>query len=165
MSYDFIPMTEEEINKANLVENGVYDFEVVNCERQISRAGNPMAKLTISFWDKDGRNHAIYDYLVFSTVGLNIRKVKHFCDTVGLQDKYKLGQIPEELIGYSGKASISVQEGKEIPSDKLNGKPHGSKYPDKNVVDDYISSNITPSSLQPLQQPKQDEFINDAIPF
>lgn len=162
MSYDFTPMTEDDLNKLSLVEDGIYDFEVIDCKRRNSKAGNPMAELLIKFWDKDGRSHSIFDYLVFTSINLNIRKIKHFCDSVGLQEEYKKGQIPEDLIGYSGKANIISKQGQEIPYDKLNGKLPGSRYPHKNVVEDYISSNINPSILQPL---KQDEFINDAIPF
>jgi hypothetical protein len=163
MSYDFIPMTEEEINRAGLVDDGVYDFNIVNCERKVSKANNPMAKLTIEFWDKEGRVHTIYDYLVFSKIGLNIRKVKHFCDAVGLQDKYLLGQVPEELDGYSGKARIVIQIGKEIEHKDLNGKPAGSKYPDRNIVDDYITYDVKSYALQPLKDSKP--LPLDDIPF
>lgn len=162
MSYDFIPLSEEDLNRTELVEDGVYDFEVIKSTRKVSRGGNPMAELNLKVWGKDGKEYFMFDYLVFSSVNLNIRKVKHFCDAVGLQNEYKIGQLPEELIGFSGKAHIIFKEGDLIPEDKLKGKPVGSKYPDKNIVEDYIAHEIKPSTLQPI---KENSIINDDIPF
>ena len=139
MSYNFQPMTEEELNKPDdLIQDGIYNFEVLKSHRRVSSKGNPMAELDIRFWDKDGNIHTIKDYLVFSTVKFNIRKIKHFCDAVGIQDKFLQGELPEEFGGYSGKLSLVTQEGQEIPEDKLKGKRPGSKYPDRNVVEDYV---------------------------
>ena len=143
MSYSFHPMSEEELNAVSLVEDGEYEFEVLKSTRRISKAGNPMAELNLRYWDKMGAPHTLFDYLVFSSVPLNIRKVKHFCDAVGLQDAYQKGEIPEELGGYNGKFRIITQVGQEIPEDKLQGKPKGSTYPPKNVVDDYVKSDKT----------------------
>ena len=44
-------------------------------------------------------------------------------------------------------------------SEKLNGKPIGSKYPDKNIIEDYVVG-----KSNTIGKPA-DEFINDAIPF
>jgi hypothetical protein len=163
MSYSFNPLTEEEINAFSLMDDGVYEFEVLKSTRQISKSNNPMAKLELRVWDKEGREHFVFDYLVFSTIPLNIRKVKHFCEAVGLHEEYKQGQIPEELERYCGQASIMKQAEQEIPEDKLNGKPKGSKYPAKNFVADYIASPMKPSMLQPLTQKKNE--LDDDIPF
>lgn len=151
MTFNFNPMTEEELNASNLVEEGIYEFEVLRSTREQSRAGNAMAKLNIRYVDKEGRGHTLFDYLVFSDVPLNIRKVKHFCESIGLVEEYKKGLLPEELGGYRGQFKISIQKGQEIPVDKLNGKPLGSCYPDKNVVEDYVgrveSAKSVPSDI------------------
>lgn len=138
MSYSFNPKTDEEIEKGNLLEDGIYNFQVAKSENKISSANNPMAKLTLKVWDDNGVVNHVFDYLVFSDVNMCIKKVKHFCDAVGLIEEYKKGQIPEELEAYAGKVEIKFEEGQLIPDDKLNGKPKGSKYPAKNIVVDYI---------------------------
>lgn len=153
--FTFTPMTEEEIDSFSLIEEGIYDFSVVKSTKKISKSNNPMAELIIDVWDKEGKVHTVFDYLVFSNIPLNIRKIKHFCEAVGILEDYKKGQIPESLESLSGKASISIQEGQEIPHDKLNGKAPGSKYSAKNVVLDYLKKEI-----------KMDDFVDDeSIPF
>jgi hypothetical protein len=161
MSYSFQPMTEQELNANKLVEDGTYEFYVIRSTRKISKAMNSMCELNIRFWDKEGKIHTLFDYLVFSNVPLNIKKVKHFCDAVGLIEEYKVGQIPEELGGYSGKFKIFTQIGQEIPKDKLQGKPPGSKYPDKNAVEDYV---VTEKSSVKYSS-ETDKFQDDGIPF
>jgi hypothetical protein len=133
MSYNFLPKTDEELDVFDLVEDGEYNFEVVRSNRMVSGAGNPMAKMYHRYWDAQGKIHFIYDYLVFSEINLNIRKVKHFCDAVGLVEEYKRGEIPEDLDLLGGKFIIGTQE---ETIDK-NGK----KWPKKNVVTDYVKRN------------------------
>jgi hypothetical protein len=164
--YTFTPMSEEEIQSSGLLEDGIYEFEVIRSTRKTSKSNNPMAELQLKIWDKEGKIHTIFDYLVFSTIPLNIRKVKHFCDAVGLQEQYKLGQMPEELSGYSGKAHIIIQKGNEIPSEKLNGKPVGSLYPDKNVVDDYMMIDEVSIKNESHSKGHADLSIDDdSVPF
>ena len=121
-----------------------------------------MAELNIKFWDRNGKVHTMFDNLVFSTVPLNIRKVKHFCDATGLQEYYKRGELPEELGGYSGRFRISIQRGQIIPVEKLNGKPMGSKYPDKNVVEDYV---LTDKGAVKYEAVSGSNDLNDDLPF
>jgi hypothetical protein len=168
MSYNFQPMSEEELNKPDdLIADGIYNFEVIKSMRKTSRNGNPMAELHLKFWDKDGAVHTVTDYLVFSSVKFNIRKIKHFCDAVGLQDSFLKGELPEEFGGYAGKLSLVTQEGQEIPEDKLKGKRPGSKYPDKNVVEDYVMTDQgavkyeNSASKEHANAPFQD----DSLPF
>ncbi len=154
MSYNFQPFSDEELNAPDLIPIGIYDFEVVKSTRKVSKSGNPMAELNISVWDKEGRNHFIFDYLVFSSVKMNIKKVSHFSKAVGLGEEYKKGELPEDLERFSGKVEIGIQD--EQP------KSSGGFYPKKNIVVDYIVSDGTVKH----NAPKQDEF-NDSldIPF
>lgn len=160
--YKFPSMTEEELNAIDLVEDGIYDFEVIKSIRKVSRTGNHMAELNIRFWDKNGKVHTLFDYLVFSTVPLNIRKVKHFCDATGLAEYYQKGELPEELGGYSGKIKVAAQKGQLIPQDKLNGKSLGSTYPDKNVVEDYV---LTDKGAVKYEASTSNNDLNDELPF
>lgn len=152
MSYTFNPLTDAEIDAMNLMSKGEYSFEVIKSSRKTSKSGNPMAELQLRVWDDKGVEHYVYDYLVFSNINLNIRKVKHFCESVGLIEEYKKGSIPEELDGKSGKVIIDIRD--EQP------KEGGGFYPKKNIVSDYVigSPNI------PKTETKE-EFFSDHIPF
>jgi Protein of unknown function (DUF669) len=130
--YTFEPMTDDELNESSLIEEGIYDFQVVSSIKKISKSNNPMAELNIKVWDKEGKQHFIYDYLVFSNVNLNIRKIKHFCDATGFSSHYEKGQMPEELTSLCGRARIGIQ------SEKSNN--NGGYYPKKNYVIDYIKN-------------------------
>lgn len=150
MSYSFTPLSDEELDMANLLPEGEYDFQVSKSARRTSKQGNAMAELQIKTWDRFGKICMIFDYLVFSTVNMNIRKISHFCKSVGLHAKYKEGNLPEELDGYSGKCLVGIQD--------QQSNPNGGFYPKKNVVLDYIEQN--PS----IENKKVEEF-SDEIPF
>jgi hypothetical protein len=131
--YNFTPMTDEQINSSNIIDAGIYDFEVIKSVRKASKAGNPMAELTINVWDNQGKQHSIFDYLVFSNIALNIKKIKHFCDATGLSKQYERGSLPEQLVRLCGKVEIGIKD--EQPN------PNGGTYPKKNVVVDYVMTN------------------------
>ncbi len=162
MSYHIDPKSEEELDIFGLLEDGVYDFEVIKSEDKVSSSGNPMNKVTLKIWEKDGSVRIMSDYLVFSPVAFCLRKIKHFCDAVGISDEYTSGKIRSDFMGLAGKVELKIKPGDLIPDDKLMGKPHGSKYPDKNEVKDYIVKS-TNDGMKPLPEVK-DEF-NDDIPF
>ncbi len=155
MSYNLTPMTEEELNAFDMMEEGIYDFEVLKSERQTSKSGNPMAKLQINVWDKNGKSTVIFDYLVFSSVKFCTRKIKHFCEAAGIVEDYLKGNIREELERLSGKVHIGVQD--------IMPNPTGGYYPAKNVVIDYVTKDNASHSGAP--KPESEEFLNDSIPF
>jgi hypothetical protein len=130
MTFNFTPFSDEELEAIDVVTDGTYDFEVIRSKKKMSKAGNDMAELNIKFWDKEGKIHTLFDYLVFSSVPLNIKKVKHFCGATGLHESYNQGKLPEELGGYSGKFILGSQDSQT--------NPNGGTYPKKNVVIDYI---------------------------
>lgn len=157
MTYSFNPLSDEELDAINLIPEGEYNFEVVRSERQISKANNPMAKLQLKVWDNEGKTHVVFDYLVFSNISLNIKKVSHFCKAVGLEDGYKKGCIPEDLARYCGKLSLGIQEEQM--------KPGGGTYPKKNVVVDYIKLELN-EGMKPLPAKSENDFVDDKdIPF
>lgn len=150
--YDIPNMTDDEIENGHLLEKGEYDFVVFASERKESKAGNPMAKLQLQVWDKEGKPHIIYDYLVFSNIGLNIKKVKHFCESVGLTEEFKNRKLPEKLADYAGRLSLGRDE--EKPN------LQGGVYPAKNIVLDYLKRDGNKQIIK-----KDDDFINDDLPF
>lgn len=169
MSYEFNTMTEQEImikekeeSKSSLVEDGVYDFEIIKSTRKISQSsGNPMAHLQIKFWDKEGRTKNLFDYLVFSNTVFSTKKIRHFCLSIGKPEFYEKGSLPDELAGYSGKFKLITQAGSLIPDDKLGTKPKGSRYQDRNVVEDYVVL-----SNNNIKEKKENEkFFDDDVPF
>jgi hypothetical protein len=155
MSYQFNPLSDEELDSINLIPDGVYNFEIVKSQRKVSQSGNNMAALTLKVWDDQGKIHNIFDYLIFSTVPLNIRKIKHFCDSIGQIEAYKKGEIPEEMGGYSGKVHIGIQE--------RQPKKEGGFYDKKNIVIDYV---MTDNGA--VKHDSTDNIVdnfNDEIPF
>ena len=155
MSYNFNPMSDEEINNIGLFEEGVYDFEVLKSTEKVSKSNNTMAELQINIWNKNGKSKLVFDYLVFSKIGLNIKKVKNFCDTTGLQEQYKKGELPGDLSNLNGKTLIGIQEPQP--------KPTGGFYPSKNYVMDYVTEDKKPSLK--VEEIGETEFKDDDIPF
>jgi hypothetical protein len=151
MSYAINPMTEEEIEAINLIPDGTYQFEVIRADPKISGKGNRMACLQLQVYDREGKPHIVYDYLIFSSVPLNIKKVKRFCDAVGLHEEYKKGEIPEDLERKHGYAEIGTQE--EQP------KQGGGFYAKKNIVVEYVMT-----TKGALMDEANDKF-NDTISF
>lgn len=160
--FTFPVMSDQEIQEMNLVGEGSYQFEVMgiqdtdaNGNALKSQAGNLMIKLTLKFWDGNGRERLVYDYLV--SMASMVYKIKHFCESVGLN--YDAGQFnPRECIGRGGVLQIIIQKGKKKPDSN-------EFYPDKNAVKDYIKSE-THTEGQPNKKAKSDEpFHDDDIPF
>lgn len=156
MTFSYQPMPREEAEKQrfNLLDDGVYKSVVVKATPKISQAGNQMVELQLSVYGKNGQEHIIFDFLVLSQ---NMMwKTIHFCDASGLSTEYDDGKFsPELCLKKHVNVKIGKQSGKVIPIDKLNGKPIGAKYPDKNSVEDYVN----PEDLE-----RFNDFKDDGIP-
>jgi hypothetical protein len=157
MSFEFTPLSDEELDLMDLVPEGEYDFEVIKSQRKTSKKGNPMCELQLQVYDKEGRSHIIFDYLVFSSVNLNIKKISHFAKAVGLHEQYMKGSLPEEFHSFSGKCLIGIQD--EMPKDS------GGFYPKKNIVVDYIKRSETVRSSTQRAKIDVEDFKDDDIPF
>lgn len=151
--FKFNPLTDEEIESLNIAEEGIYDFEVKNSEGKTSQSGNKMVKLLLMIWEKSGKTHTIFDYLVSSEAGLSIKKVKNFCYSVGLQDQYKKGELPDTLDNLSGKVQIGIKDRTS------NGK--GGFYDRQNIVVDYIVS----EKKSDVNNQVTDDFKDSDLPF
>lgn len=140
MTFNFDPMTDEEINAHQnraLLAKGVYPFKVTAAEYGLSEAGNKMMKLKLTIFEADGSQRNIFDNLI--AIKSMMFKTKHFCDTTGLSEKYAMGDFSiSDCLNRSGMVEIVIQKG--------NVKKDGSGfYPDKNVVRDYVKASDVPS--------------------
>jgi hypothetical protein len=131
--------TEEQAmaERFQLLPDGIYEAVTTASFDKKSSSGNPMMEVHLSVWDKEGRTYEIKDFLVF-TKGM-MWKVIHFAHSAGLLKEYEEGKLCSDVvISEIVKVKVSIEPGKEIPQDKLNGKPVGSKYFDKNRIEDYL---------------------------
>lgn len=136
MTITFTPKTENDLYQ--LLEKGDYDFEVLNAEDAVSKKGNPMIKLTLKIYDKNGNGRQMYDYLLEALAF----KLKHFCEATGLDDKYKAGKLEaSDCLAKSGKVMIDVES--------------SDAYPPRNSVKDYVKIKVN----------KDNNFIDNDIPF
>lgn len=156
--FTITPLTEKEIDDLTLIPDGIYNFEVLSSERKPSSTGNPMASLQLTVWDDKGSKHIIKDYLIFKEVAFCVRKIKHFCEAVGLGGEYLAGSIRENFAGLSGKVHIGIQD--ETPKKDGTGM-----YPRKNIVIDYIVSAKDSNALPLAEKAGENSIIDDDLPF
>lgn len=124
---EFIPKKEEEL--VDLLKEGEGNFQILSAEKKQSHAGNSMIKLTVKVWDCEGKTSNIFDYLMLSAHNFSLRKIKHFCESCELHDKYESGKLNAiDCENQFGKLIIGI----EIDKD--------GKYPPKNKVLDYCKS-------------------------
>lgn len=166
MNFDYEPLSEEEARKERyqLIEDGVCRGKIMDATGKMSSSDNPMGVFILRIWDKHGKTKEITDYITFTKS--MIWKLRHLCNSIGMIKEFEEKRFsPELAIDKDVYVHISIQKGKEIPFDKLNGKPPGTKYPDRNVIDDYvIPMSPQASMIQPIK-PKDDAFIDDDLPF
>jgi len=173
--FNYTPMDEVEAmqERFQLLPVGEYDAVIEkSTDTTSSNSGNPMMDMTLSVYDQEGKPHSVRDFLVFTKKMM--WKAIHCAESAGVMDQYKNGKLCSDLLqGKSVRVKIAIEEGRIIPEDKLQGKAPGSKYPDKNKVEDYVkktsqSSNGAGSagnySRPPMQQiPLSDE--DSDVPF
>ena len=103
----FNPMDEEvteEKPKRELLPDGDYDFEVVNAEDKISKAGNEMIKLQLKV-----RDRFIFEHLVH--LEKIAWKIKRFCESVDMIDHYREGYLAAgDIIGRRGRCRICTEQ-------------------------------------------------------
>lgn len=159
-AYDVLTEQEAIEERYQLLKEGIYDAVIVRSEDRQSKNGSPMMDITLQVFDDSGKAKEVRDFLVF--IKQMMWKVIHFADSAGLKDIYEQGGLCSEVaIGNRVKVKIAIEEGGEIPLDKLKGKPAGSKYPDKNKVEDYIKKEDQVAAKQGDSAP----FLDDDIPI
>lgn len=160
--FDYDVLSEEKAmqEKFQLLPEGEYEAVIDKSEDKISSSGNPMMDMHLSVYDSEGRTHSVRDFLVF-TKGM-MWKVIHCADSAGILSEYESKKFCSATIhGRNVKVRVVTEKGSLIPDEKLNGKAHGSRYPDKNKIEDYISNtgNISQNVV------KDNSFDDDQIPF
>lgn len=165
MSFAYNRMSEEEAIKAafSLLEDGIYDFELVkDGVHGISKKGNPLIKLMLKVWDKEGKEKIVYDNLIGMK---NFEfKTRHFCYTAGLHKEYENNNFNETLCvqGLRGKAHIVIDP-------ERTDNSTGQTYPPKNAVKDYIVPGNATLQSQKISHakntPNDAQVFDDDIPF
>ena len=160
--FDYEVMSEQDAlqERYQLLKEGMYVAVIRKSEDKISMSGNPMMDMILDVYDEHGKSHEVRDFLVFTKK--TMWKVIHCADSAGMLDEYNDKKFCSETItGRNVKVKIIIEKGNVIPDEKLNGKPFGSRYPDKNKVDDYLTK-IEPVNLM---EKVAEEPFNDDIPF
>jgi len=159
--FNYTPVTLNEAmqDRFQLLKEGIYDAVIESSQDRLSSSGNPMLDMMLQVYDENGKAHAVRDFLVF-TKGM-MWKVVHFAAAAKLVKEYEEGKLCSEVaVGATMRVKICIDPGSLIPEDKLNGKALGSKYPDKNKVEEYVcESNKTESSGD------IDNNLDDDVPF
>lgn len=153
----FTPKSEAEIQGAAderlasyLWPKGNYDFEVLDCSDETSKAGNDMIKLMLKVYNADGKTQNVFDYLLESME----HKLRHAAYAVGLGERYEAGDLEAaDFEGKSGKLTLDIQPAKD-------------GYAAKNVVKDYVVSDegqVKASAAKTAKAPRAE--LDDEIPF
>lgn len=147
----FTPKSEEELQVGSLMDEGTYQYQVIDAKESISKAGHDMVELKLMFWDASGRERLMFDYLL-EAMG---HKLRHFCESHGMLDKYNAGQLTAaDCWNKQGKAEVIVQPGKP--------NPNGGMYPSRNSVKDYVVGVV--GEPAPIKPTVKDDFDTD-LPF
>jgi hypothetical protein len=157
--YEVLSEQEAMQERFQLLKEGEYDAVITASQDTLSAtSGNPMMDMTVSVYDAQGKSHDVRDFLVFTKAMM--WKVVHFANSAGILKEYEEGKLCSQVAtGRNVRVKIVVEPGSEIPEDKLKGKLLGSKYPDKNKIEDYVKK----EDQKPLEQsgnPFPDEDIN-----
>lgn len=164
LDFSYEPLSEEECMKERycLMDEGIYQGKINKVSTRRSSTGNPMAELGIEVYDKDGKLHYLKDYLVFTPKML--WKIRHAAESAKLIKEFEEKKFhPLQLEDKNVMVEVKTQKGQEIPFDKLGDKPVGAKYPDKNVINDYV---VTMKGANMSDTKKEDNsFLDDDISF
>ena len=141
--YEVMSEQEAMAERFQILKEGEYEAMITaSQDTQSINSGNPMMDMTVTVYDEKGKSHDIRDFLVFTKPMM--WKVVHFANSAGILKEYEDGKLCSKLaIEKHVKVKVIIEEGREIPNDKLNGKPAGSKYNDKNKIEDYIIKEIS----------------------
>lgn len=161
--YDVMSEQEALAERFQLIKEGIYEGVITSSQDTKSSTGNPMMDMTVTVYDDNGKPHDIREFLVFTKTMM--WKVIHFADSAGLLKEYEEGKLCSQVaIDKRVMVKIIVEEGSEIPQDKLKGKPLGSKYPDKNKIGEYIKKEAQ-AETKVGQSEINPPLIDDDIPF
>lgn len=167
MSFNYKIYSEQEAmsERYNLLKEGIYDAVIISSEdKHSASSGNPMMDLRIGVFDDEGKEHEVRDFLVFTPKMM--WKVVHFAESANLMTEYERGGLCSQVAkGERLRVKVVIEEGSEIPHDKLRGKMIGSRYPDKNKIDDYLKRK-SPGEIDSMNNTALiEKELNDDVPF
>jgi hypothetical protein len=117
------PKTPEEIASMQVFPKGTYQFEVIEGCDKVSQAGNDMLELRLKVTDASGASRFVTDYLL-EKVPIKLRRAAEACL---LLQQYEAGELSgKDFVGKTGKLTLTIEKDKN------------KKFPDKNVVADYV---------------------------
>lgn len=141
----FQPKNENEL--FDLLPEGVYQFKVVEaCPHTSQTTGNQSIKLVLDVGGKELKCYLSVNYLFL---------LKHFCDTVGLEEAYQQGILSADLCkNKHGLCKVVVED-----------PAPGTNYFPKNVVKDFLKSDSVPLTQVDQKAHVDDGFGDTDIPF
>jgi len=164
----YTPYSENEIKSMNIMDAGVYSFQVAEVETtknghpMSDRNGNDMCKLKLTLWDSESRERVVYTYI---TGDSNFAyKLRHFAKTTGMLKEYEDGTLNmRDAVGLQGTAEIVIKKG----TPKQDGS--GDVWPDRNDVKDFVGEGQAAghfvSSAPPQGHPATQNIPQDDLPF
>lgn len=156
--YEIMSEQEAMAERFQLLKEGIYEGVITASQDKTSSKGSPMMDMTVTVFDEHGKSCDVRDFLVFTKAMM--WKVVHFADSANIMADYETGRLCSEVaINQRVKVKVVIEQGGEIPVDKLNGKPIGTRYFDKNKIEDYIKRESKPAQDNP------EPFIDDDIAF
>lgn len=161
------PYTEAQIQSMNVMEPGIYSFQVLEAlthdqygKTLRDKNGNEMAKLKLLILDTENRERFIYTYI--SGDGAFAFKLRHFAKTIGMIQQYEDGIFNvNESVGKMGTAEVVIKKGTFKPDGS------GEVWPDRNDVKDFVATadgNVINHSHQPTT-PQVNQLENEDVPF
>ena len=142
------------------VEEGDYEFVVVNATETISKSGgNPMMEL--EFQVEAGRDKplTVFDRLVITPKSLWV--LKNFCEAVSPRIDFQAGELlPANIIGVTGKARLI--RGEPNPKGKRYMEVDYYVVPDETAVG---SGSTTVSDTSKTNAPAPSDLELENIPF
>lgn len=164
LNYEVMSESEAEQERFQLMKEGEYDAVVASSEDKQSSTGNSMMDVTLTVYDAEGRTHSVRDFLVFTRSMM--WKIISCADSAGILPEYNQGRFcSNTLINKNVRVKIGIEEGRQIPEDRLQGKPTGSLYPAKNKVAAYIKKNDQKPLGHVMPTAVTENLEDDDVPF
>lgn len=152
----FKSKTDAEIEMANLLPAGTYDFQVVSAEDTVSKKGNDMIALELIVFGDRGEKFEIKDWLLEAMA----YKLKHFCYAVGLGDKYEDGSLTAyDCERRTGRVQLDV----EPATGKFFAKNTVADYGEKKGSDEVPSTRKAEAKVSGMSEDELDS--SSEIPF